>query len=202
MSISILTPTGNSNLTRIYRTKRRRDSGAVRDFLAELEALLQEIEEHVGFIVDEWLVKSDNGKPSYSHLPAPCCFISYKTFILILATVDQERDYEHIRRTYLPEMILDYHNALYYASHSLDKPTLLTQCMTVSIWVANIPHLTHSFTEAQRMSELVDCLALASKAMVLTDPKNDHTFHNGQTLGIWRISVSEEDEGALLQNRE
>lgn len=79
MSISIPTPNGNSNLTRIHRTKRRRDSGAVRDFLAELEALLQEIEEHVGFIVDEWLVKSDNGKSSYhihTYLP---CVVSYPT---------------------------------------------------------------------------------------------------------------------------
>ncbi|KAJ5166830.1 uncharacterized protein N7482_005611 [Penicillium canariense] len=157
------------------KIKRRRDSGTVRDFLAELEALLQEIEDSVGLIVDEWLVKSEHA--------------------------DEERDYEHIRRTYLPELILDYHNALYYASHSLDKPNLLTQCMTVSIWVANTAHLARSFTEAQRMSELVDCLALASKAMVLTDPKNDRTFDNGQTLGIWRVDIPEDDEAALLQNR-
>lgn len=50
------------------------------------------------------------------------------------------------------------------------------------------------------MSELVDCLALASKAMVLTDPKNDVTFPNGQTLGIWRVSVSEEDDDAGLSH--
>lgn len=122
--------------------------------------------------------------------------------MLILATADEERDYKHIRRTYLPEIILDYHNALYYASHSLDKPNLLTQCMTVSIWVANNPYLTTSFTEAQRMSELMDCLALAGKAMVLADPKNDQSFPNGQTLSIWRVDVSEDDEAALLQNRE
>lgn len=113
-------------------------------------------------------------------------------------TGEEESDYEHIRRTYLPELILDYHNALYYASHSLDKPTLLTQCMTVSIWVATIPHLTRSFNKAKRMTELVDALALASKAMVLTDPKQDRTFENGQNLGIWRVSVPEGDESAVL----
>jgi nuclear pore complex protein Nup107 len=153
----------------------------------------------VGLIVDEWLGKSEVGKSIFF---LPIFQYAQTTFILIFATAEEERDFEHIRRTYLPEMILDYHNALYYASHSLDKPNLLTQCMTVSIWVANNTHLTRSFTEAQRMSELVDCIALAGKAMVLADPKNDQTFTNGQTLGLWRISVSEDDEAALLQNRE
>lgn len=116
---------------------------------------------------------------------------------------DEEEDYAYIRKTYLPELILDYHNALYYASHSLDKPTLLTQCMTVSIWVANVPHLTRSFTEAKRMAELMDALALASKAMVLTDSEGgDRVFENGQTLGIWRVKVPEDDESNLLQRSE
>lgn len=44
------------------RTKRRRDSGSVRDFHAELASLLQEIEDSVGLIVDEWLGKSEIGK--------------------------------------------------------------------------------------------------------------------------------------------
>lgn len=113
---------------------------------------------------------------------------------------DEERDYEHIRRTYLPDLILDYHNVLYYASHSLDKPSLLSQCMTVSIWVANTPHLTRSFTESKRMSELVDALALASKAMVLTDPKHDRVFENGQTLGIWRVTAPENEEGDAVEH--
>lgn len=52
------------------------------------------------------------------------------------------------------------------------------------------------------MAELVDALALASKAMVLTDPKNDRTFENGQTLGIWRVSVPEGDESQFFQQRE
>ncbi|KAJ5682266.1 hypothetical protein N7462_005431 [Penicillium macrosclerotiorum] len=159
----------------ISKTKRRRDSGTVRDFLEELESYLQEIEDSVGLVVDEWLPTSKDDT--------------------------EERDYAHIRRTYLPELLLDYHNALYYSSHSLDKPSLLTQCMTTSIWVANNAHLTRAFTEAQRMTEFMDCLALAAKAMVLTDPKHDRTFENGQTLGLWRVSVPEDEEEALLQNQ-
>ncbi|KAJ5917431.1 hypothetical protein N7466_010985 [Penicillium verhagenii] len=155
----------------ISKTKRRRDSGAVKDSLQDLAALLEQAETNVGLVVDEWLVKAEDA--------------------------EEESDYEHIRQTYLPDLILDYHNALYYASHSLEKPLLLAQCMTVSIWVASTPHLTRSFTESKRMSELMDALALSSKAMVLTDPKEDRVYDNGQTLGIWRVSGPENDEAVF-----
>lgn len=114
-------------------------------------------------------------------------------------TAEEEQDYAHIRRTYLPELILDYHNALYYASNTLEQSELLTQCMVVATLVAKIPHLTRSFTEAQRMAELMDVLALAGKAMVITDPKHDAVQESGQTLGVWRVSVPESDDAAVLQ---
>ncbi|KAJ6109513.1 hypothetical protein N7486_001748 [Penicillium sp. IBT 16267x] len=155
----------------ISKTKRRRDSGTVKDSLQDLAALLEEVETNVGLVVEEWLVKATDA--------------------------EEESDYEHIRQTYLPDLILDYHNALYYASHSLEKPFLLTQCMTVSIWVASTPHLTRSFTKSKRMAELMDALALSSKAMVLTDPKDDRVYDNGQTLGIWRVSGPENDEAVF-----
>lgn len=73
--------------------------------------------------------------------------------------------------------------------------------MTVSIWVANVPHLTRSFIESKRMGELMEALALASKAMVLTDPAHDRALDNGQTLGIWRVSPAKEsDESGLLEH--
>lgn len=97
--------------------------------------------------------------------------------------------------------MLDYHNVLYYASHCLDKPSLLSQCMTVAIWVSSIKHLTSSFTESKRMGELMEALALASKAMVLTDPAQDRVLDNGQTLGVWRVSPAKEnDESGLLEH--
>lgn len=53
------------------------------------------------------------------------------------------------------------------------------------------------------MSELMDALALASKAMVLTDAEGgDRVSENGQTLGIWRVKVPEDDESDLLQQGE
>ena len=130
----------------------------------------------------------------------PSCNLEEQWKLTILEQADEEKDYEHIRRTYLPDLILDYHNVLYYASYSLDKPGLLSQCMTVSIWIATIPHLTRSFTEAKRMGELMEALALASKAMVLTDPAHDRMNDRGQTLGIWRVSAPKEDESGVLEH--
>jgi len=48
------------------RTKRRRDSGTVKNHLQELEELLQLVEDNVGLILDEWLSTSMNGKHMYS----------------------------------------------------------------------------------------------------------------------------------------
>lgn len=150
--------------------------------------MLEEVETNVGLVVEEWLVKATDGR---SFPPIKTCVLAN------IITAEEESDYEHIRQTYLPDLILDYHNALYYASHSLEKPFLLTQCMTVSIWVASTPHLTRSFTKSKRMAELMDALALSSKAMVLTDPKDDRVYDNGQTLGIWRVSGPENDEAVF-----
>lgn len=50
------------------RTKRRRDSGTIKNFLQEMEDLLQEVEENVGLVVEEWLPQAEDGKslpPSY-----------------------------------------------------------------------------------------------------------------------------------------
>lgn len=71
--------------------------------------------------------------------------------------------------------------------------------MVVATLVAKIPHLTRSFTEAQRMAELIDVLALAGKAMVMTDPKHDTVGESGQTLGVWRVSAPDGDDAGMLQ---
>ncbi|CAI7599755.1 unnamed protein product [Penicillium manginii] len=160
----------------ISRTKRRRDSGTVKDLFAELRDHIGFLEQSVGQMVEvpDWPGTAENA--------------------------EEEKDYAHIRRTYLPELILDYHNAVYYASGTLEQPELLTQCMVVATLVAKIPHLTRSFTEAQRMAELMDVLALAGRAMIITDPKHDAVQESGQTLAVWRVSVPEGDDNAMLQH--
>lgn len=83
---------------------------------------------------------------------------------------------------------------VYFASFSLEKDHLLTQCMVVSIWVANYVHLTNAFTQAKRVSELMDALALSSKALVnrKTNPKFSRDEIN--QLRIWDVEVTEEEK--------
>lgn len=75
--------------------------------------------------------------------------------------------------------------------------------MIVSIWAANYEHITRAFTKSRRMAELVDVLALSSKALVIRDssqrksPMDHTTFEKGQELKIWDVAISEEEKKRL-----
>jgi hypothetical protein len=58
-----------------FRTKRRRDSGTVKDSLLDLAALLEEVETNVGLVVEEWLVKATDGQ-SFPPIKASTLLIS------------------------------------------------------------------------------------------------------------------------------
>lgn len=102
---------------------------------------------------------------------------------------------DEIRLTYIPELFLDYHNALYYTGHVLSGE-ILVQCMNLGIQISENEHLTRSFVGAQRMRELVDALAVSSKAMVNTraSSKSDKKLAGGETMGIWNVELGPEDE--------
>ncbi|KAJ5091718.1 hypothetical protein NUU61_006588 [Penicillium alfredii] len=160
----------------ISKIKRRRDSGTVKDLTLEVKELIGVVESQVSRVVEEWLPSSENA--------------------------EEEKDYEYIRRTYLPDLFLDYHNAVYFASACLNQPNLLVQCMELSVHIANSPQLTRSFTDSRRMAELVDALALSSKALVISNAKNDHYVDKKhRTPGIWRVDPPDEGEHAFLQGQ-
>lgn len=50
------------------RNKHRRDSGTIKDYLSEMQGFLEEVEEHVGLVVEEWLVTADDGEYSFLRL--------------------------------------------------------------------------------------------------------------------------------------
>ena len=109
---------------------------------------------------------------------------------------------DEIRLTYIPELFLDYHNALYYTGHVLSGE-ILVQCMNLGIQISENEHLTRSFVGAQRMRELVDALAMSSKAMVNTraNSKSDKKLPGGETMGIWNVEVEPEDEDEIRTMR-
>ena len=107
---------------------------------------------------------------------------------------------DEIRLTYIPELFLDYHNALYYTGHVLSGENLV-QCMNLGIQVSENEHLTRSFVGAQRMRELVDALAVSSKAMVNVGARSSKKLLGGETMGIWNVDVEPEDEDEIRMMR-
>ncbi|KAG2415467.1 hypothetical protein HFD88_006658 [Aspergillus terreus] len=156
------------------KNKRRRDSGAIKDLRNGLQDTLDEIAIHVDAVLDEWLVVADNES--------------------------EQAELEEIRNTYIPELFLDYHNALYYAGHVLSSEHLV-QCMNMAIQVSENEYLTRSFVFSRRMAELVDALALSSKAMVNTRAKPGKKMLGGESLGIWNIDVTEGENEVLREAR-
>lgn len=48
----------------IYRNKRRRDSGTIKNLKDELQESLDEVSVHVDALLDEWLMGAEDGKAS------------------------------------------------------------------------------------------------------------------------------------------
>ncbi|PYH99387.1 nuclear pore complex protein An-Nup84 [Aspergillus ellipticus CBS 707.79] len=149
------------------RNRRRRDSGTLKDMREELQEALDETSLHVDIMLDEWLVGSEN---------------------------DAERaELDEIRNTYLPELFLEYHGAMYFSAHVLTSE-LLVQCMNLATQVSEVEHLTSSFVASRRMRELMDALAISSKAMVNTHAKPGLKLLGGESLGIWTPRAPEEEQ--------
>ncbi|KAG5299390.1 nuclear pore complex protein Nup107 [Histoplasma capsulatum G186AR] len=101
---------------------------------------------------------------------------------------------EFIKSTYLPEVILAYHSALFFAGHTIGRE-VLTQCMMLSSVIASSPSLTNSFIASGRMCELVDALALSSIAMMSAkDSKLKKKLEDGASLDIWKIKPQQDVE--------
>lgn len=85
---------------------------------------------------------------------------------LVLANDDDETAVLHTLRThYLPECVLAYNSALYFAGHCLSRGHLV-QCMELAQTVAQNETLTQAFVDSKRMHELVTCFAQDSQALI------------------------------------
>lgn len=114
------------------------------------------------------------------------------------ATETEEAELEYIRVTYVPELILQYHNVLYFSARTLTSEYLV-DCMNLSTQVADNQELTRVFVAARRMTELVDALALSSKAIVNTRSAGKKKFANGETLEIWDVKVEDDEANELFE---
>lgn len=116
---------------------------------------------------------------------------------LTIWCTDQENSYlMELRNTYLPEIVLAYVSVLHFGGHALSRDMLL-DCMQFGATVARPgSDIAECFTAVGRMSELVDALAITSKAMLKANEQSSKANRSrkrsvqGGTLDIWTVRIS------------
>ncbi|KAK0660541.1 Nucleoporin NUP84 [Lasiodiplodia hormozganensis] len=110
----------------------------------------------------------------------------------------------HLRRAYLPEVILGYHSVLHSAAHMVGRDNI-TRCMDLATALAapDNAELTNVFLETGRMQELVTAFAHSSLAMVRltegTSGKKEPSkkrARDGQTMRLWEVNTGNAGNGA------
>lgn len=176
---------------KIDNGKRRRDSGTLKNLLAELQEALDGVSVHIDAVLYDWLISGQNGKHFAS-------MSSLKPHPLTKKPIDEEQaELEEIRNTYIPELFLDYHSALYYSAHVISSD-ILVQCMNLAMQVAENELLTRAFVASRRMAELTDALALSSKAMINARAKPDVRLLGGESLAIWNVEAPMDEEDLMM----
>lgn len=111
-----------------------------------------------------------------------------------------------IRNHYVPECVLAYNSALYFAGHALTRQHLV-QCMELAQQVAQTKSLTNAFVASKRMQELVTAFALDSQALLRANEagggsgkgKSAKRHSSGEDVygraDIWRVTWNENDVG-------
>lgn len=105
-------------------------------------------------------------------------------------------DGANLKKAYIPDIVLAYLSVLQSASYFLQRDPAI-QAMEVAVMVADEQNewLQKIFLQTGRMSELVDCLACVSKAMLrLTEggekkAEKKKRGGKGETLRIWDLGA-------------
>ena len=108
-----------------------------------------------------------------------------------------------IRNHYIPEVVLAYNSALWFAGHFTSR-TWLVECMNLAQIVAKTPMLTAAFVASVRMKELVKAFAVDSQTL-LQATEQSSTGAAGASAGrakkikadkgnadIWKVSWKED----------
>ena len=94
-----------------------------------------------------------------------------------------------IRNHYIPEVILAYNSALWFAGHYSSR-TWLVECMTLAQQVAEIPMLNGAFFASGRMKELVRAFAVDSQALLRANEQ--HRSAGGDARAkLWQVTWRE-----------
>ena len=115
-----------------------------------------------------------------------------------MSGVRESSDDWNLKKAYIPDIVLAYLSVLQSGSYFLQRDPAV-QAMEVAVLVADEQNewLQRIFLETGRMSELVDCLACVSKAMLRltegSEKKADKKKRGskGETLRIWDLAARE-----------
>lgn len=101
-----------------------------------------------------------------------------------------------LRNHYIPECILAYNSALWFAGHYLSR-VWLVECMSLAQLVAEVPMLTAAFVEGRRMKELVRAFAVDSQALLQASEQSGSGSAkkikaDRGNADIWKVTWKEE----------
>ncbi|TPX17389.1 uncharacterized protein E0L32_003032 [Thyridium curvatum] len=85
----------------------------------------------------------------------------------LLESVEEDKDYQELRETYLPEVIIAYASTLQFAGTTTSRDYLL-ECMDLASVIADKDSdLAQLFVKSGRMKELIESFASCSKALAI-----------------------------------
>lgn len=103
-----------------------------------------------------------------------------------------------IRTHYLPEIVLGYNSALFFAGKAISRSNLV-KCMDLANTVATTPTLTNAFVNSGRMREFVNAIAMDSQSLLQANELGRSKSSDKKPKGfdIWNVQWKEMKDGAL-----
>lgn len=101
-----------------------------------------------------------------------------------------------IRKAYLPEVLLAYVSVLHFAGHAISRDMLLKSMEFAASVAAQGSDIAACFVSAGRIHELVDALAITSKAILKANEqgskvnKGRKKGSHGESLNLWTVKSS------------
>ena len=136
-----------------------------------------------------WLQYPENGSHK-STSSSYCSMIDHDADV-------EATDFKQIRVTCLPEVVLAYNAILNHSGYYISRDILLKSMDLAALVAAEESDLTACFTEAGRMAELVDSLALSSQNMIQAEEQGSRGGKgkskrklDGASLGLWTMKAA------------
>lgn len=101
-----------------------------------------------------------------------------------------------LRKAYLPEVLLAYNSVLHFAGHAISREILLRSMEFAASVAAEGSDVAACFVSTGRIRELVDALAITSKAILKANEqgskvhKSRKKASHGESLNLWTVKSS------------